>query len=307
MIGSVKLNNLAPLKKALDALNASRSTDIDLQGDPLQFAHRYTDPLDQELTAVMSSMLAYGRVSLFLPVIERWLNICDANGGPRQFVDDFSAEHIPALSGLSYRWNKEPHFTLVMFTLQEVLTTYTSLKSLFEQSHHPDDVDINPTLSRVMDIFHDAAVRIASKAQITATTFNELPDGFRRFFSSPRKGSACKRWHMLLRWMVRKTSPDLGLWDLPVEKLCIPLDVHVHSISQLLGLTTQRSANLKAAQHITSKLRQISPTDPIQYDFALAHLGISGQCKKTYDSQICPNCPLHAPCIHTKDQHHVQK
>lgn len=297
------LNEPNPLKQALDALNASRNTQSDLQGDPLQFAHRYEAPLDQELAAVFASMLAYGRVSLFLPVIESWLNVCDRYGGPRACVEQFTVDTVTEMSELSYRWNKEPHFSLVMFTMQEILRQHTSLKLLFESCHEPEDVDINPTLSRAMDIFHSTAVDIAHNVGLSVSTFSELPDGFRRFFSSPTKGSACKRWHMLLRWMVRTESPDLGLWSLPVHKLCIPLDVHVHGISLLLGLTTQRSANLKAAQAITAGLKEISPTDPIQYDFALAHLGISGQCKKAYDSEICPNCPLHDPCIHTKDPH----
>ncbi|MCC7442837.1 MAG: DUF2400 family protein [Bdellovibrionales bacterium] len=37
-----------------------------------------------------------------------------------------------------------------------------------------------------------------------------------RFFfhllAAPRDGSACKRWCMFLRWMVRRDSVDLGLW-----------------------------------------------------------------------------------------------
>ena len=50
-------NEPTPLKRALDALNASRNTQSDLQGDPLQFAHRYESPLDQELAAVNQNTL----------------------------------------------------------------------------------------------------------------------------------------------------------------------------------------------------------------------------------------------------------
>lgn len=278
---------------------------MDLQGDPLQFAHRYNHPLDQELAAVMASMLAYGRVTLFNPVIERWMQICDRHGGPRECVTHFSKSHLPEMTTLSYRWNKEPDFSLVMFTLQHTLSQYSSLKVLFETCHEYDDVDINPTLTRAMEVFHASAVASSHQVGLSVSKFEELPDGFRRLFSSPKKGSACKRWHMLLRWMVRSETPDLGLWELPIHKLCIPLDVHVHSISQMLGLTSHRSPNLKAAQAITAGLRKINPNDPVQYDFALAHLGISGLCKKTFDPEICPDCPLHDPCIHTNNPHSV--
>ena len=43
----------------------------------------------------------------------------------------------------------------------------------------------------------------------------------------------------------------------------------------------------KAAKEITERLRQIHPEDPIEYDFALAHLGISGDCQKTYKKKYC--------------------
>ena len=76
--------------------------------------------------------------------------------------------------------------------------------------------------------------------------------------------------------MTRDESPDLGLWNIPPSKLIIPLDVHIHRIAQLIGLTRRRDASWKTAVEITSNLRRIHPEDPIRYDFVLAHLGISG-------------------------------
>ncbi len=298
--GTLSKVKLSKLKDALNTLMLEQNIEDTIQRDPIQFAHRYTNPLDQELAAIFASMLAFGRVSLFLPVIEQWMSLCDERGGPRACVDTFSAVDFDAFNALSYRWNKSPDFVLVMLTFQRLLSQEPSIKSWIESLYKPNDADLNETLSRAMPIFTTCAIDAASTANLSIETVDDLPDGFKRFFSSPAKGSACKRWQMLMRWMVRKTAPDLGLWELPPSKLTIPLDVHVHSISQMIGLTKLKSPNLKAAREITGYLRSIAPDDPIQYDFALAHLGISGQCQKTYNLEICPSCPLHDLCIHTK-------
>lgn len=291
------------LKNALDTLLSRQDIEATIANDPIQFAHQYTDPKDKELAAIFASFLAFGRVRLFLPVIRKWMALCDERGGPRKAVERFSADDIEAFNTLAYRWNKPPDFALVMFTFQRLFTEHDTVGKLIESLYEAEDVDLNDSLTRLMEKFENYAVQSAPMAGVTATTFKSLPDGFKRFFSSPAKGSACKRWQMLMRWMVRTTAPDLGLWKLPVAKLTIPLDVHVHSISQMIGLTTQKSANLKAARDITDRLRRIHPRDPVAYDFALAHLGISGECQKTHKKEICPSCPLHDLCVYTKGSH----
>ena len=291
------------LKNALDGLLRKRDIQKTIANDPIQFAHQYKATKDREIAAIFASFLAFGRVSLFLPVIKRWMALCDERGGPRQAVEKFSAADITDFSTLSYRWNKHPDFVLVMFTFQQLFTEHDTVGELIESLYVSDDPDLNDTLARLITKLQTYAVNSAASTGLKATTFSELPDGFKRFFSSPTKGSACKRWQMLLRWMVRKNAPDLGLWTLPASKLTIPLDVHVHGLSQMIGLTKHKSANLKAAKEITARLRRIQPSDPIEYDFALAHLGISGECQKAYKIEICPSCPLHDLCVHTKGNH----
>ena len=122
--------------------------------------------------------------------------------------------------------------------------------------------------------------------------------GFSHLLSDPRRGSALKRVNMWLRWLVRgPDGVDLGLWrDLGPERLILPLDVHTFRLSGALGLTTRRSADLKAAIEITEHLRFLRPSDPIGYDFALAHLGISGACKGHRVVNVCEQCPLDTLC-----------
>jgi len=91
----------------------------------------------------------------------------------------------------------------------------------------------------------------------------------------PEKGSACKRYHLYLRWMVRKDAVDPGGWDgISASKLIVPLDVHMHRICMGLGLTSRAQADLKTALEVTQRFRAIVPEDPVRYDFALTRTGI---------------------------------
>jgi len=91
----------------------------------------------------------------------------------------------------------------------------------------------------------------------------------------PKKGSACKRLHLFLRWMVRRDAVDPGGWEgVRPADLVVPIDVHMHRIARTLGLTARKSADAAAAREITDAFRVISPNDPVKYDFALTRFGI---------------------------------
>ena len=86
--------------------------------------------------------------------------------------------------------------------------------------------------------------------------------------------SPYKRWNMFLRWMVRDTEPDLGLWEGVNKKdLIIPLDTHTHNVSLKLGLINRKTYDLQAAIELTNKLKEFDENDPLKYDFALYRIG----------------------------------
>jgi endonuclease III len=102
---------------------------------------------------------------------------------------------------------------------------------------------------------------------------------------------------MLMRWFVRREAPDLGLWThLSPADLVIPLDTHVFRVAGFLGLTDRATPGWATAEAITASLRRFDAADPVRYDFALAHLGISGACLGRRDAAVCPTCPLDAAC-----------
>jgi uncharacterized protein (TIGR02757 family) len=284
----------------LEALCAGMDTAERLRADPVSLAHRYPDPRDAEIAGLLAALMAYGRVSLFRPVVEAVLAIADQRGGPRAFAEAFGPARDGApLRPLVYRWNRGIDLVVLFCTLREVLARHGGLEPLFA-GWTSGDGDVHRVLGRAISELRAIAVEVAPDCGIPARSFGELPRGFRYFLPSPAGGSACKRWNMFLRWMVRPPTEgiDLGLWHcLPPSALVIPLDIHVLRIARLVGLTCRRDGSWRTAAEVTANLRRIDPDDPVRFDFALAHLGISGACKGRRDETVCPSCPLRPVCV----------
>ena len=103
--------------------------------------------------------------------------------------------------------------------------------------------------------------------------------------------------NLFLRWMVRRTSPDLGIWTfVDPAKLLMPVDTHIHRIATFLGLNTRKSADWKAARQITDALARFDPADPVRYDFALCRLGILDLCSRKRRKENCDVCLLRDAC-----------
>ena len=127
-----------------------------------------------------------------------------------------------------------------------------------------------------------------------------LTPGLAHLLPDPALGGACKRWLMFLRWVVRSDDGlDLGLWpEIPASTLLIPIDRHVSAIARALGLTARKADDWKTTEDITASLRRFDPDDPVKYDFAIAHLGISGTCTHGRKPEACGTCRLRPLCSH---------
>jgi len=91
-----------------------------------------------------------------------------------------------------------------------------------------------------------------------------------RHVANAAAGSACKRMHLALRWLVRRGPVDLGLWTrVDPSALYVPLDVHVARSARSLGLLERKSNDRKAVVELTERLREFCPEDPVKYDFVL--------------------------------------
>jgi uncharacterized protein (TIGR02757 family) len=102
---------------------------------------------------------------------------------------------------------------------------------------------------------------------------------------------------LYLRWMIRRTPPDLGIWTfVDPAKLVIPVDTHIHRIATFLGLNDRKSADWKAARAITDRLAVFDRSDPVRYDFALCRLGILDLCSRKRRKENCDVCLLRDAC-----------
>ena len=82
---------------------------------------------------------------------------------------------------------------------------------------------------------------------------------------------------MWLRWNCRQDQKgvDLGIWkNIAPSKLSCPLDVHSGNVARQLGLLKRKQNDGKAVHELDFKLRELDPTDPVKYDFALFGLGV---------------------------------
>lgn len=279
------VRDVAVLRGRLDHLAASFGLS-DLEPDPLQLVHEFNDPLDQEVAGLIAAAFAYGRAD----IIVRNIGAALSKMQPSPFLylrDVFQpAEASKRFAGFSHRFHKTPDLVALLDCVAAVVREHGSLGTAFRACYDENDPDIGPSLTRfVQQILAARPVAPRRRAAL------------RYLLTSPADRSACKRMNLFLRWMVRRESPDLGLWlFVNPSKLLIPVDTHVHRISTFLGLNHRRSADWKAARAITDRLAVLNPADPVRYDFALCRLGILDLCSRKRRKENCDVCLLRDVC-----------
>jgi uncharacterized protein (TIGR02757 family) len=269
------------LKKILDKYYREYNFKRRIPHDPIEFPHRYKNPEDIEVSGFIASCLAYGKVELFKPVVEKILS--RTGGNPHAFFLDFDAKRDGPLFSFKYRFNESRDIVCLLFIIHKLLVKYSSLNNAFMRHYRSRDENMANAISGfINDIMSINTMKVYRE--------NIHPPGLTQLFPSPVNGSACKRMNLFLRWMIRHRDIDFGIWDgIPENKLVIPLDTHIARIARCLGLTSRRSSDWKTAVEITDALKTLDPEDPLKYDFALCHHGISGLCKQGVD-EGCRQC-----------------
>jgi len=278
------------LKKTLDSLYAVRSQQH-LANDPLSFCHRYPDPADQEVAALIAAVFAYGSVKVIKGSLTRIFSIMADS--PAGFVDLFDPEHQHQLcSGFKHRFNTEDDLVALFWAIRLMRKQKGSIEGFFGQFHEAAAATVEQALNGFC-----AAIQAFDYGPVFGTAGLPVTSSFRFLFPAPAGGSACKRLCMFLRWVVRPADGiDLGLWkQIPPGQLIIPVDRHIERIGQMLGLTRRRTPDWRMACEITAALRQFDPDDPVKYDFSLCHLGISEGCNGNKGTS-CKVCPVQSLC-----------
>lgn len=252
-----KMNNL---KDYLDELVVRNNTEAFIKNDPVQFSHRYSDARDIEIVSFLVATIAWGNRKMILNSANRMLEMMGRSpydyvmSGGWEKLEDGKCVHR-TFFGRDLRY-----YCKGFQTLYEVPRSFgarndsPSLESIFFNEEH----DVWKGIENFRDLMAEAN-GCASK-HISNPCCAE-----------PKKGSACKRLHMALRWLVRDDGiVDLGVWKrLKPKDLMIPLDVHVARVSRDLGLIERKSNDRTTVEMLTAKLREFDAEDPVKYDFAL--------------------------------------
>ena len=224
-----------------------------IKDDPVQFVHKFKTKKDIEIAGFISSLLAYGSRKQFIKKLDELFII--AQNEPLNFIQNFEPQII---GNFNYRFGKPNDFISIFTILKELYNTTDGLEELFEHGYKQ-----NKIFNTVVDYFYARANK-------------NVGQGFYHMIPNPNNGGAMKRMCMYLRWMVRKSSVDVGIWKfMKPSELYIPLDVHVARISRKMGLLTRNSNDFKAVIELSENLKNFCPEDPIKYDFALFGYGIN--------------------------------
>ena len=243
--------------------------------DPVRFVHAFQAPLDRELVGLSAACLAFGNVTTILRKQQELLD--RLHGDPSAFARRPAALRR-ALSGFVHRVYRGEDLAGLLLGAATLQDRHGSMGAAFG-THFQTWGMLRPALSGFVRELRSGAPRRGQ---------TELSLGARHLLPDPEANSACKRLALYLRWMVRPADGiDTGLWSahLPSSALVVPLDTHIHRVSRNLGLTRRADASWTTAE-------------PVRYDFALCHLGMSLQCPSKRDVGLCRGCGVRPVCRH---------
>ena len=260
-------------KSVLDEYLARYYKSGRVQSDPVRCVHEFRSKKDIEIAAFLTAPLAYGRAESIICSSDRVLKALGKS--PYEAVGNFDkSKDARHFQDFVHRFTSQEDMLQFIELTSLIVGRHGSLKKLFLRFDSVDE-PVKNAMIRFVDHFRSGTRR--------------LRPHLRYMLPSPADKSACKRFNLFLRWMVRPADGvDFGLWpEVGKHRLIIPLDTHVGRISRELGLLKRKSSDLKAAEELTGILRKIDPEDPIRYDFALAHLGMTGDWKKISPDMPC--------------------
>ena len=237
------------VKEYLDSLVEKNNAEAFIKDDPVQFPHRFNDLRDIEIVSFLVATIAWGNRKMILNNSDKMLGMMGRS--PYDYV-------------MSEGWkNLEPdkcvHRT---FFNRDLMYYCNGLRAIYQKHNSLEDIFAGSDTWRGIQNFREMT------AEANGATSKHISNPC---CEEPKKGSACKRLHMALRWLVRNDGiVDLGVWKrLKTSDLMIPLDVHVARVSRELGLIDRKSNDRQTVEMLTAKLREFDANDPVKYDFAL--------------------------------------
>ena len=246
------------LQQFLEQKYLEFNTPLYIDSDPIQVPHMFTVKEDIEISAYLTSAIAWGRRQSIIANAHKLVSLLEMS--PYQFVMQADESDYRRLSHFVHRTFNGDDCMFFVRALSNIYKEHGGLHYVFKTGYMKD-LSIKSTLAYSRQIMLETPLRDARDKHL-ANVF---------------RNSSCKRVNMFLRWMVRSDNRgvDFGLWtDIPMSALFIPLDVHAGNVARKLGLLTRQQNDWKAVEELTSKLREFCPSDPVKYDYSLFGLGV---------------------------------
>lgn len=246
------------IKLLLDEKAAQYNCKGFIKNDPVQFPHAFSERKDIEVAALLASVIAWGNRTMIIRSATKML--FDIMGGsPYDYVMGGEWSRLDETANI-HRTFFVRDFIYLCKGLSSIYSSYSSIEKLFVGTDVWNGIDVlRKTLAE------------ANGGELTKHISNPVA-------CNGRPASACKRLHMMLRWLCRNDGiVDLGIWNnISPATLMIPLDVHVARTGRLLGLIGRKQNDRRTVEELTARLREMSPEDPVKYDFALFGIGVEG-------------------------------
>lgn len=247
------------MKDYLDSLAIKYNTLDFIENDPVQFPRRYSERQDIEIVSFLIATIAWGKRAMILNSANKLLNVMGKS--PYDFIMSDGFKNLDP-DKCVHRTFFNRDFIYYCNGLKQIYSEHQSLEDIFSLN---DNHDVWRGIQNFRDKIQEVNDGISSVHISNPSCDN------------PKKGAACKRLHLALKWLVRNDGiVDIGIWKkLNPSDLMIPLDVHVGRISRELGLLQRKSNDRTTVEELTSKLRELDPYDPVKYDFALFGYGVN--------------------------------
>lgn len=240
-----------------------------LEFDPLMIIRNYLGLKEAEEVALIGALFAFGGVGQIKKSLSTALGRT-SNLKTDGINDENKIAEIlfDSLKGFRHRIYVDRDLVLLKLLYRRSLLQHGSLENHFLKYHQSDSETVEQGLAGLIRDFRSWSDEIDFKP---GRFFNHM-------LNSPEQKSACKRWVMFLKWVVREDDGlDLGLWKsggVRSDQLVIPMDTHLFKISKKLKLTSRKTVNWQTALDVTRALKRIDPADPTKFDFSLCRIGM---------------------------------
>ena len=249
------MNNI-DLKSFLDEKADLYNNQTFIETDPIQIPHGFTLKEDIEISAFLTSIIAWGNRKMIINNAKKMISLM--GNSPYDFVLNHNINQLQNLENFVHRTFNGSDLKTFIISLKNIYTNHNGLEAVFSKNAQKDSMQ--ESISNFKQIFFEVHHQARTQKHI----------------SDPLNNSAAKRINMFLRWMVRqdKNGVDFGIWkSISSSQLSCPLDVHSGNVARKLNLLSRKQNDAKAVTELDSILRIFDKNDPVKYDFALFGLG----------------------------------